>query len=137
MQNVNVANMPIGKDRIVDSYASPKYKLVNGSDSREPVRRTIMSEASKDQPGNHDVAVAIITPSGIYPSEDTLARVPRDTPVAEVLQRAAAYLKLTNTGDWVLRHGERTLAPHDTFKHLGLTCIVDLEWHKAEGGGGA
>lgn len=96
-----------------------------------------MSEAAKDKHDHHDVAIAVITPSGIYPSEDTLARVTRDTPVAEVLQRAAAHLKLTNTGDWVLRVGERTLSPHETFKHLGLTCIVDLEWHKAEGGGGA
>lgn len=96
-----------------------------------------MSEAGKAKPDDHDVAVAVITPSGIYPSEDTLARVPRDTPVAQVLQQAAGHLKLTNTGDWVLRIGERVLAPQETFKHLGLTCIVDLEWHKAEGGGGA
>lgn len=96
-----------------------------------------MSEAAKDKPGHHDVAVAVITPSGIYPSEDTLARVSRDMPIAQVLQQAATHLKLTNTADWVLRMGDRILAPHDTFKHLGLTCIVDLEWHKAEGGGGA
>lgn len=96
-----------------------------------------MSEAVKAKPEDHEVAVAVITPSGIYPSEDTLARVPSDTVIAQVLEHAAAHLKLTNTGDWVLRIGERTLAPHDTFKHLGLTCIVDLEWHKAEGGGGA
>ena len=30
-----------------------------------------------------------------------------------------------------------TLSASETFKHQGLTCIVDLEWHKAEGGGGA
>ena len=96
-----------------------------------------MSEVAKDKPGHHDVAVAVITPSGIYPSEDNLARVSRDTPIEQVLQQASTHLKLTNTADWVLRMGERTLAPHDTFKHLGLTCIVDLEWHKAEGGGGA
>ena len=122
---------------MIDIITSPKYKLVNGSDSREPVWSLNMSEAGKDKPVDHEVAVAVITPSGIYPSEDTLARVPRDTPVAQVLQHAASHLKLTNTGDWVLRIGERMLAPHDTFKHLGLTCIVDLEWHKAEGGGGA
>lgn len=96
-----------------------------------------MSEADKDKHDDHDVAVAVITPSGIYPSEDTLARVARDTPVSEVLQRAATHLKLTNTADWVLRVGERTLSASETFKHQGLTCIVDLEWHKAEGGGGA
>lgn len=96
-----------------------------------------MSEASKDPSDDHDVAVAIITPSGIYPSEDTLARVPRDTPITQVLHSAAEHLKLTNTGDWVLRAGERTLAASETFKHHGLHCIVDLEWHKPEGGGGA
>lgn len=96
-----------------------------------------MSDASNERPDDHEVAVAIITPSGIYPSEDTLARVPRDTAVAVVLQRAAEHLKLTKTADWVLRAGERSLAANETFKHLGLRCIVDLEWHKPEGGGGA
>ena len=39
-----------------------------------------MSEAAQDKSHDHDVAVAVITPSGIYPSEDTLTRVSRDAP---------------------------------------------------------
>jgi hypothetical protein len=55
----------------------------------------------------------------------------------EVLKLAQEALHLTNTGDWVVSVGERQLKPEDTFKKAGLRCVVDLEWHKPEGGGGA
>jgi hypothetical protein len=98
-----------------------------------------MSDNEKHHGGDdHDeVAVAVITPSGIFPGEDLLQRVRRKAPIASVLDAAAEALKLTNTSDWVARVGERHLHPHKTFKDEGLTCIVDIEWHKPEGGGGA
>lgn len=97
-----------------------------------------MSEDEKHHGGgDHEVAVAVITPSGIFPGEELLQRVRRDTPIASVLEAAAEALKLTNTSDWIIRIGERHLQPDKTFKQSGLTCIVDIEWHKPEGGGGA
>lgn len=86
---------------------------------------------------NKEVAVAIITPSGIYPSEDTLYRADAESPVATVLSLAAEALGLTNTTDWVARIGEREINAQESFKKLHLRCIVDIEWHKPEGGGGA
>lgn len=87
--------------------------------------------------GHEDVAVAVITPSGIFPGEELLQRVDQDTPIGKVLKLAQEALHLTNTGDWVVSVGERQLKPEDTFKKAGLRCVVDLEWHKPEGGGGA
>jgi hypothetical protein len=33
--------------------------------------------------------------------------------------------------------GHRDINPRRTFKEEGLSCVVALEWHKREGGGGA
>ena len=100
-----------------------------------------MSNAQKGGPddGHHhgEVAVNIITPSGIFPSDDTLQRAPEDKSVETVLAQAQAALKITDTKDWIVRVDERHINPHETFKHLGLRCIVDIDWHPREGGGGA
>lgn len=97
-----------------------------------------MSGQEHEKDGKHDeVAVAVITPSGIFPGDELLQRVDQDTPIGKVLKLAAEALQLTNTGDWVVSVGERQLKPEETFKKAGLRCIVDLEWHKPEGGGGA
>lgn len=91
----------------------------------------------EDEHDQKEVAVAVMTPDGIYPGENTLRREPAHTVVSEVLIHAAKHLQLTNTADWVvLVKGER-INPQETFKSLGLKCIVDLDWHKPEGGGGA
>lgn len=97
-----------------------------------------MSSQEQEHGGKHeDVAVAVITPSGIFPGEDVLQRIDQDTQIGKVLELAQEGLHLTNTGDWVVSVGERQLKPEDTFKKAGLRCVVDLEWHKPEGGGGA
>lgn len=97
-----------------------------------------MKGEDQGEKGKHgDVGVAVITPSGIFPGEDLLQRVSEDTPIAKVLAAASEKLKLTNTADWVVRFDERQLNAEHTFKKEGLRCVVDLEWHKPEGGGGA
>lgn len=84
-----------------------------------------------------DVAVAVITTAGIYPSEDEFRRVDRDTEIEDVLKKAAKKLHLTNTDDWVARVDEKEVNTKHSFRHEGLKGIVEIEWHKREGGGGA
>ena len=54
-----------------------------------------------------------------------------------MLTAAAEKLKITNTADWVAKVDGRKLDPAKTFKHEGLSGIVEIEYHKHEGGGGA
>lgn len=98
------------------------------------------TNSSQDAAAGHqiaEVAVAVITPSGIFPGEDLLQRVSEDSRISDVLKMAAEALNLTNTSDWVVRVREREVDPAQSFKKSHLKCIVDLEWHKQEGGGGA
>ena len=60
-------------------------------------------EAEEHHHHEHDVAVAVITPAGIYPSEDELRRVPGTEVIETTLKAAAEKLHLTNTSDWVAR----------------------------------
>jgi hypothetical protein len=85
----------------------------------------------------HDVAVAVITPKGIYPDENDFRRVPESTVIAEVLKAAADQFKITNTSDWVAKVDGQQLNVDKTFKHEKLSGIVEIEYHKHEGGGGA
>ncbi len=85
----------------------------------------------------HDVAVAVITPAGIYPSEDEFRRVPQTEAVETTLRAAAEKLHLTNTSDWVARVHDREIDVRRTFREQHLNEIVELHWHKHEGGGGA
>ncbi|WP_445220489.1 hypothetical protein ACKWRH_10740 [Bradyrhizobium sp. Pa8] len=90
-----------------------------------------------DKHKGHDVAVAVITPVGIYPDEDDFRREPESTVIEQVLKAAAEKLKITNTSDWVAKVDGRKLDPHKTFKQEHLSGIVEIEYHKHEGGGGA
>lgn len=90
-----------------------------------------------DKHKEHDVAVAVITPVGIYPDEDDFRREPENTVIETVLKAAAEKLKITNTSDWVAKVDGRKLDPHRTFKQEHLSGIVEIEYHKHEGGGGA
>ena len=85
----------------------------------------------------HDVAVAVITPSGIYPDGDDYRRVKNTTVIAKVLEEAAKKLKITNTTDWVARVHDREINVNHTFSEDNLSGIVEIEWHKHAGGGGA
>lgn len=99
-----------------------------------------MSNTNSGPGGGHDedeVAVSVITPSGIFPTEDTLQRVPARSTIRAVLEQAATKLELTNTADWLVKSGGRDLQPDETFKCAHLHCIIDIVWQPREGGGGA
>lgn len=83
------------------------------------------------------LGVAVITPDGTYPDEDGYRRVQAREKIATVLKLAADALKITNTTDWVAKVGDRQLDPSRTFAEEKLSCVVDIEYHKHEGGGGA
>ncbi len=89
-----------------------------------------------DKKINH-LGVAVITPNGTYPDEDTYKRVPEHEKIDVVLKHAVHELEITNTADWVAKVGDRVLDPHKTFAEEKLSCVVDIEYHKHEGGGGA
>jgi hypothetical protein len=89
---------------------------------------------------HHDdklVAVAVITPSGFYPDENDYNRSYRGEIVGHVLDRAKVKLDLKNTADWVAEVDNRPIDPSRTFAENDLHGIVEIEWHKPEGGGGA
>lgn len=90
----------------------------------------------KDKKINH-LGIAVITPDGTYPGEDEYRRVPEHEKIAVLLKLAADALKITNTTDWVAKVGDRQLDPAKTFAEEKLSCVVDVEYHKHEGGGGA
>ncbi|MCA8219094.1 hypothetical protein LGN20_34795 [Burkholderia cepacia] len=83
------------------------------------------------------MAVAVITPSGAFPNEDDYRRAYRAQPVGELLEAAKEHLKLTNVSDWVAFVENRPIDTARTFAENGLCGIVEIEWHKHEGGGGA
>lgn len=87
--------------------------------------------------GDKPIAVAVITPSGFYPDADDYNRSHRGEVVAHVLERARIKLDLTNTADWVAEVDNRPIDPSKTCGENGLHGIVEIEWHKPEGGGGA
>jgi hypothetical protein len=94
-------------------------------------------EAESAAHKQHDVAVAVITPVGVYPDEETFRRVNEMTVIAEVLKLAAEKYNITNTADWVAKVDGKKIDPNRTFKKEDLFGIVEIEWHKHEGGGGA
>jgi hypothetical protein len=93
--------------------------------------------AKREGQAERDVAVAVITPVGIYPDDDDFRRAAEKTVIAEVLKLAANKLKITNFADWVARVDEREIDTARTFEQERLSGIVEIEWHKREGGGGA
>lgn len=94
-------------------------------------------KGQKEKEEEKPMAVAVITPSGTFPSDDDYRRTTGSQVVAEFLALAAEKLKLTNTSDWVAFVNDKELDVNNTFKHNGLHDIVEVEWHKREGGGGA
>jgi hypothetical protein len=90
----------------------------------------------EDSPGKV-LGVAVLTPVGTFPNEDDLRRVAQDEKISTILALAAAALKLTNTTDWVASVNDRPIDPAKTFGEEYLSCVVEIEWHKPEGGGGA
>ena len=99
--------------------------------------QTQEANQSQDKEPKKPIAVAVITPSGSFPTEDDYRRSEGGQVVAEILALAAEKLKLTNTADWVAYANDKLLDVNQTFKQNGLHDIVEIEWHKHEGGGGA
>lgn len=99
--------------------------------------QTQEANQAQDKESKKPIAVAVITPSGSFPTEDDYRRSEGGQVVAEILALAAEKLKLTNTADWVAYANDKLLDVNQTFKQNGLHDIVEIEWHKHEGGGGA
>lgn len=87
--------------------------------------------------GDDVLGVAVLTPAGTFPNDKDYRRAHETQKIEEILKEAADELKITNTADWVVVHDEREISPTQTFLEAGLSCVVELEWHKREGGGGA
>jgi hypothetical protein len=83
------------------------------------------------------IAVAVITPSGTYPDDYDYRRSTGTEIVGHILEKAAAHLHLTNTSDWDAFVDNRQIDPNKTFAENHLHGIIEIEWHKREGGGGA
>jgi len=83
------------------------------------------------------VAVAVITPSGIYPNPDDYRRAYEAETVKVVLDAAADKLNIKDTSDWDAYVDNAPIDPSKSFLGNGLSGIVEIEWHKREGGGGA
>lgn len=88
-------------------------------------------------PKEGPVAVAVITPSGTFPNDDDYRRAYESEKVEEVLKAAKDHLHLTNVADWTATVLNRPIDPAKTFAENELFGIVEIEWHKHEGGGGA
>jgi hypothetical protein len=87
--------------------------------------------------GEKPLGVAVITTSGTFPNDDDYRRASEGEKIETILKAAADKLGLTNTGDWIALVDEREINPNKTFKEESLHCVVDIEWHKREGGGGS
>jgi hypothetical protein len=83
------------------------------------------------------LGVAVFTPVGTFPGEHDYRRSHEHTRVRTVLEEAAQALNLRNTEDWVARANDREIDPEKTFLEQELKCVVEIEWHKREGGGGS
>lgn len=90
------------------------------------------------------VLVAVLTPEGTYPDPEDhdqgsegYVRVNKDEIVNVVLSTAARKLELKETSDWDAYVNNKAIDPYKSFADNGLCGVVDIEWHKREGGGGA
>lgn len=90
----------------------------------------------ENKPGK-TLGVAVLTPSGTFPNDTDYRRAHEGEHIEVILKKAAEELKLTNTSDWVVLYENREIDGHKTFEQEGLSCVIELEWHKREGGGGS
>lgn len=88
------------------------------------------------QQHEHDVAVAVFTPEKVYPDDHDFRRIPKTETIKHVLKLAAEKLDIKNTDGWVVLIRGEEVDPDHSFKHLHLSGIVEILWHKGEGGGG-
>lgn len=81
------------------------------------------------------VLVTVFTTAGVFPAEGA-ERVKPDTPVNDVLKRAAHKLDIKDTANWVVTVDGRDINPALSFAQNGLAGTVELDWGPREGGGG-
>lgn len=85
-------------------------------------------------PSHIDVVVA--TTAGFYPAEG-FERLPAKQPINEQLAKAATALKITDVSGWIARVGTRELNVEASYAANNLTCKVEIDYGRREGGGGA
>jgi hypothetical protein len=95
-----------------------------------------MNDSSNEHCATQPVAVAVITPSGIFPNEQDYRRAYSGEPLRTILEETAKHLRLTNTSDWEAFVDNRPVEASKTFAENDLRGVVEVEWHKREGGGG-
>lgn len=86
-------------------------------------------------PQPQHIGVAVITTSGIWPS-DGYDLVPIHQKVRVQLERAARELKLTDTSNWVATFGGKELNVDSSYLDNGLSDQVGIDYGPREGGGG-
>jgi hypothetical protein len=85
----------------------------------------------------YELGVAVVTPKGFFPNDDDYRRAYANERIQTLLDAVKNKQGITNTDGWVVTVNERVVDPSKTFEEEGLKCVLDMEWHKAEGGGGA
>lgn len=107
------------------------------AESRDTMEILMTTDSKNVGHGDDHLKVQVITPSGIFPDDEKWRQVRADEIVADILDKAAKKLKLTNVTDWVAFVGKQELNISQSFASNGLAGEVEIEWHKREGGGGA
>lgn len=97
-----------------------------------------MTAEQKPEPGK-PLGVAVTTVAGKFPNEDDYRRARANEKIESLLDVVKREQRLTNTEDWVVRvqPDGREVDAQQTFDEANLSCIVELDWHKREGGGGS
>lgn len=83
------------------------------------------------------LGVSVTCPAGSWPDEGFLAEIHLNTPVKEVLEKAAKALNISSIENFEAQVSQHTIDISKSFKELGLNCIVHLVMYKRETGGGA
>lgn len=96
-----------------------------------------MDQQEGSSSSNGAMAVAVITPDGIYPNPDDYRRAYEAEIVQTILDAAKHKLDIKDTSDWDAYVDNAPISPAKSFTENGLSGIVEIEWHKREGGGGA
>ena len=126
---------PAGRDWVLERDAEPDVVLRPGADLVFEAQG-VEDIVSRAHHNDDKVLVTVTTTSGVFPAQGA-ARVNASERIAEILERAARKLRITDTDDWVAQVGGNDVDPALTYVQAGLSGEVDIEWGAREGGGGA
>jgi hypothetical protein len=90
--------------------------------------------SAADEKPNH-LTVAVITTAGTFPT-DGFNSVPLNEPIHVEIEKADKALRITNTTGWVAKVGGKEIDINQTYRQVGLSGQVEIDWGKPEGGGG-